>query len=75
MSLVYMQLVNARSYDALIYFQVLLVNIALNQTWIALLIAIVCTFPTVGLHLALVISGLAGFTCGFFIPVGVLHWG
>lgn len=70
-----MQLVHHESYDVLVYLQVLIVNIALNQTWIALLIALICAFPVKAFRLSPVISAVAGFTSGFFIPIGVLHWG
>ena len=71
-----LQLVNSESYDVLVFLQVLVVNVALNQTWIALLIALVCGFPLdVAFRLSPVVSAIAGFTSGFFIPVGVLHWG
>ena len=66
---------NSKSYDFLVYLQVLLVNVTLNQTWIALLIALICAFPAKAFRLSPVISAVAGFTSGFFIPVGVLHWG
>ena len=71
-----LQLVNSESYDVLVFLQVLVVNVALNQTWIALLIALVCGFPPdVAIRLSPVVSAVAGFTSGFFIPVGVLNWG
>ena len=70
-----LQLVNHESYDLFVYLEVLLVNIALNQTWIALLIALICAFPGIAFRLSPIISAVAGFTSGFFIPIGVLHWG
>ena len=65
---------NSKSYDLLTYLQVLVVNVALNQTWIALIIALICAIPE-PLRLAQIISAVAGFSSGFFIPIGVLHWG
>lgn len=69
------QLVNAESYQFLVYLQVVLTNVALNQTWIALLIALICAFPAKAFRLSPVIAAVAGFSSGFFIPVGALHWG
>ena len=70
-----MQLVNHGSYDFFILLQVLLVNVALNQTWIALLIALICVCPGIAFRLSPVIAAVAGFSSGFFIPIGVMHWG
>lgn len=69
-----MQLVNLGSYDILAFVQVLLVNVALNQTWIALLIALICACPGLAFRLSPVIAAVAGFSSGFFIPIGVMHW-
>lgn len=71
----YVQLIDYRSYDILVYLQVLVVNISLNQCWIALLIALICAFPVRAFRLSPVIAAVAGFTSGFFIPVGTLNWG
>ena len=67
-----LQLINLNSYDVLVYLRVLLVNIALNQTWIALLIALICVFPESAFRFSQVISAVAGFSSGFFIPTGLL---
>ena len=56
------------SYNFTVYLQVLVVNMALNQTWIALLIFVLAGFPTIAFRLSPVISSVAGFTSGFFIP-------
>ena len=56
------------SYSLEVYLQVLVVNMALNQTWIALLIFVLCAFPSIAFRLSPVISSVAGFTSGFFIP-------
>ena len=69
------QLVNAASYHFLVYLQVVLTNVALNQTWIALLIALICAFPAKAFRLSPIIAAVAGFSSGFFIPVEALHWG
>ena len=70
-----LQLVHRSSYHFLSYVQVLLVNVALNQTWIALLIALICAVPTTAFRFSQVISATAGFSSGFLIPVGFIHWG
>ena len=74
-SCTHLQLINYKSYNFLVYLQVLLVNICLNQTWIALLTALICAFPVKALRLSPVIAAVAGFTSGFFIPIGALNWG
>ena len=56
------------SYSLEVYLQVLVVNMALNQTWIALLIFVLCAFPGIAFRLSPVISSVAGFASGFFIP-------
>ena len=70
-----LQLINYKSYDALVFFQVLLVVVALNQTWIALLTALICAAPGIAFRLSPVIAAVAGFSSGFFIPIDVMHWG
>ena len=69
------QMVSADSYDPLVYFQVILTSIALNQTWIALLISLIFMFPYKAFRISQIVSAVAGFSSGFFIPVGALHWG
>jgi len=66
--------VNRASYDILVFAQLVVVNIALNQTWTALLIALICSFPHQAFRLSPVISSVAGFTSGFFIPVRDIPW-
>ena len=62
------QVIKVASYSITVYLQVLVVNMALNQTWIALLIFVLAGFPTLAFRLSPVISSVAGFTSGFFIP-------
>eukprot|EP00731_Ephydatia_muelleri_P033355 Em0028g30a len=62
------QLVNHNSYNFAVFGQVLLINLALNQTWVALLIFIICAFPKIAFRLSPIISSVAGFTSGFFVP-------
>ena len=66
--IVRLQVIMVSSYSLEVYLKVLVVNMALNQTWIALLMFVLCAFPSVALHLSPVISSVAGFTSGFFIP-------
>ena len=75
LSIAHVQLIDYRSYNILVYLQVLVVNISLNQCWIALLIALICAFPVRAFRLSPIIAAVAGFTSGFFIPVGTLNWG
>ena len=56
------------SYSLEVYLQVLVVNMALNQTWIALLIFVMCAFPSIAFRLSPVITAITGFASGFFIP-------
>ena len=69
-----LQLIRVESYDLAIFGQVLIVNLALNQTWTALNIALICTWPDQAIHLSTVISSIAGFTAGFFIPIKQIPW-
>ncbi len=69
-----MQLVNDDSYNFAVFVQVALVNIALNQTWTALLICLICAFPEKAFRLSPVIASVAGFTSGFFIPIEDIPW-
>lgn len=70
-----MQLVNTESYDIKVFGQVVIVNLILNQCWTALLIALICAFPNRAFRLSPVISSVAGFASGFFIPIQQMHWG
>jgi hypothetical protein len=51
------------------FLQLALVNLALNQTWTSLLIWLILTFPVKAFRLSPVLSALAGFTSGFFVPI------
>ena len=62
------QVIMVSSYSLEVYLKVLVVNMALNQTWIALLMFVLCAFPSIAFRLSPVISSVAGFTSGFFIP-------
>ena len=56
------------------YLQLLIVNMALNQTWIALLICLLCALPSLSFRLSPIISSVAGFASGFFIPLNRTPW-
>ncbi len=65
---------NADSYNFKVFVQVVLVNLALNQTWTALLICLICAFPKKAFRISPIIASVAGFTSGFFIPVEDIPW-
>ena len=56
------QLIEVSRQNALEFFQLLLVNLALNQTWIALFILLIIAFQRVSLILCPILLGLAAFT-------------
>ena len=64
-----LQLIDVLQWDLMEFLQVALVNIALNQVWTALLIWLIVTFPRKSFRLSPVLSAVAGFTSGFFIPI------
>jgi len=68
------QLVDRNRWDYLVFVQVVVVNVALNQVWTALLIWLILTFPQKAFRLSPVLSALAGFTSGFFIPINEIPW-
>ena len=68
------QLVNVDSYNFQVFGQVVIVNLALNQTWTALLIALICAFPIKAFRFSPIVSSVAGFTSGFFIPINDIPW-
>jgi len=66
--------VNREAYDPLVILQVILVNLCLNFTWTALLIALLVAVPEIAFRLSSAIASIAGFTSGFFIPVNKINW-
>jgi len=66
--------VNVDSYNFQVFGQVVIVNLALNQTWTALLIALICAFPIKAFRFSPIVSSVAGFTSGFFIPINDIPW-
>ena len=67
-------MVDKLRWDFLVFVQIVVVNVALNQVWTALLIWLILTFPQKAFRLSPVISALAGFTSGFFIPINEIPW-
>jgi hypothetical protein len=70
----YFLLVDVRRWNLVEFLQIALVNISLNQVWTALLIWLILTFPQKAFRLSPVLSALAGFTSGFFIPIQQIPW-
>ena len=56
------QLIHHSQYNLLIFLQVVVVNVVLNLTWTALLVALILAI------------WLCGFTSGFFIPINDIRW-
>ena len=68
------QLVNAASYNFIELLQVIVANIALNQTWTAMYIMLTALSPEYSPFIVSAVSAVFGFTTGFFIPVEQLGW-
>jgi hypothetical protein len=66
--ILYLLLVNIKYWSASVFFQLIIVGMALNQTWIALLIFVLNAAPSKAIRISPVISSIAGFSSGFFIP-------
>ena len=52
----------------------MVVNVALNLTWTALLISLMLALPKTAFRLSSVIASIFGFTSGFFIPINNIPW-
>lgn len=74
LSLSLSQLVNITQWSWLVFGQLVVVNVALNQAWVALLIWLILTFPKVAMRLSPPLASVMGFTSGFFIPIGDIPW-
>ena len=68
------QLVHISSWSWPVFGQLVIVNIALNQAWVALLIWLILTFPKNAFRLSPPLASVMGFTSGFFIPIGDIPW-
>ena len=60
------------SYDPWVWFQVVATHLALNQTWISLIIFIITAIPSFAHRIAPIISAIAGFAGGFFVPSSLM---
>ncbi|CAI8009436.1 ABC transporter G family member 8 [Geodia barretti] len=65
----YVLAVDRARWNGIEFLQLALVNLALNQTWTSLLIWLILIFPVKAFRISPVLSALAGFTSGFFIPI------
>ena len=54
--------------------QLIILGLALNQTWIALLTSLICTVPSLAFRLSPIVTSITGFTSGFFIPISQTPW-
>lgn len=61
-------------WDGLVFFDLAVINMALNQTWIALLTFVICAFPSYCARMSPMISSVAGFSSGFFVPRDRTGW-
>ena len=68
------QMVEYSHWDLWVLLEVVVVNVALNQVWTALLIWLILTFPQKAFRISPVLSAVAGFTSGFFIPINQIPW-
>lgn len=61
-------------WDGYVFLELVVVGMALNQTWIALLIFIINAFPSYAYRISPIVSSVAGFSTGFFIPREATPW-
>ena len=61
-------------WSATVFLQLVVIAMALNQTWISLLIFIISALLSYAFRLSPIISSVAGFTSGFFIPRDDTPW-
>lgn len=54
------------------WLQLLVIHVALNQTWIALIIFIITAIPSFAHRIAPITSAVAGFAGGFFVPTSLM---
>ena len=67
-------MVKYQYWNLTVLLQLIVVGMALNQTWIALLTSLLCALPSFAFRLSPIISSVAGFTSGFFIPREETQW-
>lgn len=61
-------------YSLQAYVQVMVTNICLSLTWTALLTALLTTFRESAFRVSSIVSAVAAFTSGFYIPIGSMNW-
>ncbi|KAI6657302.1 hypothetical protein LOD99_50 [Oopsacas minuta] len=71
-AVLYLFVVQIAAYDPWVFFQVAVINLALNQTWIALLMFIIFCFPTIAHRISPIVASIAGFAGGFFVPIHLM---
>ena len=64
-----LQVVNIHRWNFVAFLQIVMVNIALNQTWISLLMLLILTFHKYAVHLFGLLSAAITFSSGFFVPI------
>ena len=69
-----LQMITTESYSFAAFGQVVVVSLVLNQSMTALTILIICASPDYSVYLSTIVTTVAGFTAGFFIPIDELPW-
>ena len=62
------QVIPYSQYDLWVLTQTTVFAIALNHTWVALLVFVITTRPAFAHRISPVLSAIAGFAGGFFVP-------
>ena len=71
----HLQMFDVEAYNILVYLQFIIICMATYQAWIALCIALMCMTPSKAYRVYQFNSTVASFSSGFFIPIGLIHWG
>lgn len=71
-AILYLFVVQVAAYNPWVFFQVVVINLALNHTWIALLMFVIFCFPTIAHRISPIIASVAGFAGGFFVPIHLM---
>ena len=66
------QVVPYASYSLWVWFQLIAIHLALNQTWIALVTFVITAVPPIAHRIAPILSAIAGFAGGFFVPTNLM---
>lgn len=67
-----LQVVPYTSYDMWAWLQLIVIHLALNQSWIALITFIITAIPSFAHRIAPIVSAIAGFAGGFFVPTNLM---